>query len=163
MALRSAGLLMYRERDGVLEVLLAHPGGPFWTRKDLGAWTIPKGKIEDGESPLEAAAREFREETGFSPSEPYVVLGTVRHKSGKFGSAWGFAGDADPQGLRSVSHSMEWPVRSGTFIDVPEVDRVAWFDFVEAARRIIPAQRPFLTAIERHARGLKTDAPFDRG
>lgn len=141
---------MYRVRDGVLEVLLAHPGGPYWTRKDVGAWTIPKGKIEEGESPRDAGVREFREETGLDPTPPYVELGTIRQKSGKYVSAWGFAGDADPKRLKSVLHAMEWPPGSGKFIDVPEVDKVAWFGLSEASKKIIPAQRPFLSAVERH-------------
>jgi len=143
---------MYRERGGALEVLLAHPGGPYWTRKDMGAWTIPKGKIEEGESPLEAAVREFKEETGFEPSAPFIELGTIRQKSGKYVSAWGFAGDADPKDLKSVPHAMEWPPSSGKFIDVPEVDRVMWFGLEEASKKVIPAQRPFLAAVERHLR-----------
>lgn len=154
MALKSAGLLMYREHKSVLEVLLAHPGGPYWARKDQGAWTIPKGKIEEGEEPMDAAKREFREETGFEPIAPFVELGTIRQKSGKYVSAWGFLGDADPAQLRSVTHSMEWPTNSGRFIDVPEIDRVVWCDLSTAARKIIPAQRPFLSAIERHVRGV---------
>lgn len=143
---------MYRVRDGVLEVLLAHPGGPYWTRKDIGAWTIPKGKIEEGESPQDAGVREFREETGFEPTPPFVELGTIRQKSGKYVSAWGFAGDADPKRLKSVLHAMEWPPGSGKFIDVPEVDRVAWYGLDEASKKIIPAQRPFLDAIRRHVK-----------
>jgi len=153
---------MYRERGGVLEVLLAHPGGPYWTRKDVGAWTVPKGKIEEGEAPLDAAVREFEEETGFDVSPPFVELGTIRQKSGKFVSAWGFVGNADPKSLRSVLHAMEWPPGSGKFIDVPEVDRVMWFDLGEAARKIIPAQRPFLQAISRHVEGMKDDRRENR-
>lgn len=140
---------MYRRRDAGPEVLIAHPGGPYWTRKDLGAWTVPKGKIEDGESPLDAAKREFHEETGFVPEPPFLELGTIRQKSGKLVSGWAFLGDADPRDLRSVTHKFEWPTGSGRLIDVPEIDRVLWCDLAEAKRRIIPAQSPFLDELLR--------------
>lgn len=135
---------MFRHREGELELLLAHPGGPYWVRKDLGAWTIPKGKIEAGEEPLEAAKREFTEETGFEPSPPFLELGTIRQKSGKLVTGWAFVGDCDPASLRSITHTFEWPTNSGKFIEVPEVDRVAWCSVEDARRRIIPAQRAFI-------------------
>lgn len=140
---------MFRRREGGPEVLLAHPGGPYWARKDKGAWTIPKGKIEEGESALDAAQREFREETGFEASPPFLELGTIRQRSGKLVTAWAFEGDADPNAMKSVTHSFEWPTGSRKFIEVPEIDRVAWFELEEAGARIIAAQRPFFGALVR--------------
>src|SRR5438552_11883801 len=126
MAKHSAGLLMYRRRPA-LEVLLVHPGGPFWARKDLGAWTIPKGLCEPGEEPREAARREFHEETGLHATEPFLELTPVVQKGGKVVSAWAFEGDCDPESVRSNECSVEWPPRSGRTIIVPEVDRAGWF------------------------------------
>jgi predicted NUDIX family NTP pyrophosphohydrolase len=142
----SAGLLMARRRGGRLEVLLAHPGGPFFTKKDAGAWTIPKGLVEAGDDDLLAAARrEFEEETGLAPAaEAYLPLGSVRQKGGKQVHAWAFLGDADADALASNTFSMEWPPRSGRAATFPELDRFAWFDLEEAGRRILAAQRPFL-------------------
>ena len=131
---------MFRRAATGLEVLLAHPGGPFWDGREQGAWTIPKGGIHDGESPLESAIREFREETGFVPCEPYLLLGHITQRSGKIVHAWAFEGDCDPAALASMEMSVEWPPRSGRQLVVPEIDRVAFFS-IEAARIAVnPAQ-----------------------
>jgi predicted NUDIX family NTP pyrophosphohydrolase len=135
---------MYRRRDGALEVLLAHPGGPFWQARDAGAWTIPKGGLDEGEAPLDAAIREFHEETGFDGCPPYVPLGQITQKSGKVVHAWAFDGTCDPAALVSVEATIEWPPRSGRHIAVPEVDRVQFFT-IPAARSVInPAQAALL-------------------
>lgn len=144
---RSAGLLLYRTNAGKLEVFLVHPGGPFWTHKDLGAWTIPKGESLPDEDPLAAAQREFCEETGFTPSGPYLPLGTVRQLSGKLVSGWAFEGDCDAAKLVSNTCMVEWPPRSRRQIEIPEVDRGAWFPLEEAKRKIIAAQVSFLDAL----------------
>ena len=146
MAKRSAGLLMYRRSEaGGLEVLLVHPGGPFWAKKDLGAWTIPKGEPEAEEELLVAAKREFTEETGFAVGEDgWVDLGSVTQVGGKVVSAWAFAGDCDPGGLVSNTCEIEWPPRSRRRLKIPEVDRGAWFSIAEARRRILPSQVVFV-------------------
>ena len=136
----SAGLLMYRMTSGRLEVLLVHPGGPFWRRKDLGAWSIPKGEYPSSEEPLEAAKREFQEETGCQPRGPFTPLTAVKQAGGKEISAWAFEGDWDPAQLRSNTFSMELPKGSGRFREFPEVDRAAWFEVPEARRRINAGQ-----------------------
>lgn len=136
MAKESAGLLLFRRRDTEIEFLLAHPGGPFWTGRDDGAWTIPKGGTHAEESPIEAAIREFREETGFEPREPYIPLGHITQRSGKVVHAWAFEGDCDPAALVSLTTITEWPPRSGHMIEIPEVDRAAFFDY-DAGRRAI--------------------------
>ena len=146
--IRSAGLLMFRRRAGVPEVLLAHPGGPFWARRDEAAWTLPKGEIGPGEDPLAAARREFLEETGFASTPPFLPLGELRQKSGKRISAWAFEGDADPAALTSNSFEVEWPPRSGRMRAFPEVDRVQWFGLSEARRKLIAGQAPFIDALE---------------
>jgi predicted NUDIX family NTP pyrophosphohydrolase len=133
MKKNSAGLLLYRESGSELEVLLVHLGGPFWAKKDRGAWFIPKGEIEPGEDKLAAARREFREETGIVPQGEFVPLGSVTHKSGKQVTAWAFAGDCDPAAIRSNTFRLEWPPRSGKFAEFPEIDRAAFFT-VEAAK-----------------------------
>jgi predicted NUDIX family NTP pyrophosphohydrolase len=145
---KSAGLLLYRARGGVIEVFLVHPGGPFWSRKDVGAWTIPKGEIGAGELPLDAARREVREETGYEPPGPFVELPTIRQKAGKTVMAWAAEFDCDPATLRSNVFSMEWPPRSGRMAEFPEVDRGAWYGLSEAREKILPAQSPFLDAVE---------------
>ena len=140
----SAGLLLFRRRDGALEVLLGHPGGPFWTTRDAGAWTIPKGGIHAGESPLATAIREFVEETGFQPCGPYLPLGQVTQRSGKIVHAWAFEGECDPSRVVSVTTTTEWPPRSGRWIEIPEIDRVAFFSIDDARRAINVAQAEFL-------------------
>jgi len=145
----SAGLLMYRVRAGRLEVLLVHPGGPFFSGKHEGVWTIPKGEIEEGEDPLAAARREFEEETGLSPEGLFVPIGSIRQKGGKVVSAWAFEGDAEPATFRSNSFKMEWPPRSGKQAEFPEIDRAAFFGLHDAKRAINPAQAPLLKALER--------------
>jgi predicted NUDIX family NTP pyrophosphohydrolase len=131
---------MHRTTNGVIEVLLVHPGGPFWVRKDHGAWSIPKGEYPPDEDPLAAAIREFHEETGFQPLGPFIPLTQVRQASGKLISAWAVQGDWDPALLKSNTFSMEWPKGSGRLREFPEVDRAAWFDLAEATRRINPGQ-----------------------
>lgn len=145
----SAGLLMYRTRNGDLEVLLAHPGGPFWRNKDAGAWSIPKGEIDPGEDPLLAAQREFTEETGLAASGPFTPLGGIKQKSGKIVQAWAFASDCDPASIKSNTFKLEWPPKSGKFQDVPEIDQAAFWPIPQARLKINPAQAPFLDALER--------------
>lgn len=144
MAQESAGLLLFRTQSDRIEVFLAHPGGPFWARRDDGAWTVPKGLVEPGEEPLAAAIREFEEETGIRPKGPYLPLGSVRLKSGKRIHGWAWEGDADPAAVHSNEVEMEWPRRSGRFIMFPEVDRCAWYGVGEARRKMNPAQAAFL-------------------
>lgn len=146
----SAGLLLFRRHGEGLEILLAHPGGPFWVRRDPGAWTIPKGQVEPGENHLDCARREFAEETGFAPAGPFVPLGSIRQRSGKVVHAWAAEEDWDPAGLRSNLFEVEWPARSGRMQRYPEIDRAAWFDVGEARRRILPAQEPLIDALLAH-------------
>ncbi len=144
MAKRSAGVLAYRRRDGELEVLLAHPGGPFWSRKDEGAWTIPKGEYVDGEESFAAAKREFAEETGAVIEGDFLPLGEVRQASGKVVSAWAHETDLDAGAIRSNTFELEYPPRSGKMRTFPEIDRAAWFRMPEARGKIHPAQAAFL-------------------
>lgn len=139
----TAGLLLYRRR-GELEVFLVHPGGPFWAKKDAGAWSLPKGEIEEGEDPLETAKREFTEETGLPIDGEFRPLTPVKQAGGKIVHAWAVEADCDPSKVRSNLFSLEWPPKSGKRQDFPEVDRAAWFDIPEAGKRIIPAQSGFL-------------------
>ncbi len=152
MAKNSAGLLMYRIRNQKPEVLLVHPGGPFWVRKDAGAWSIPKGEIEPGEDPLAAARREFLEELGLEPQGEFVRLCPVTQKAGKTVQAWAIEGDCDPATLRSNTFSLEWPPRSGKLREFPEVDRAAFFEVREAKKKINPAQAELLEELERRLR-----------
>jgi predicted NUDIX family NTP pyrophosphohydrolase len=152
--MRSAGLLLHRTRAGSREVFLVHPGGPYWAKKDLGAWSIPKGECEDGEDPLDAAKREFREETGFDPpAGPFVPLGAIIQPSGKQVEVWSVAGDCDAEQMRSQTITLEWPPRSGRHREFPEVDRAAWFVLEEAHRKILGGQRGFLDALLRSLEG----------
>ncbi len=144
----SAGLLLYRRSAGGLEVFLAHPGGPFWLKRDDGAWTIPKGVAEAGEDILAAARREFEEETGIHPVAPFLSLGSIRQKAGKQVHAWAWEGDADPASVTSNTMQTEWPRGSGRVLTFPEVDRCAWFDPQAARRKINPAQAEFIDRLE---------------
>ena len=144
MKKRSAGLLMFRRKAGGLELLLAHPGGPYWAGKDLGAWSLPKGETEEGEELLAAAQREFTEETGFTAQGPFIDLGEARQASGKVVAAWAFEGDCEPQALKSNLFEMPWPPRSGKTAAFPEIDRIGWFTPDEALRRLIKGQRVFI-------------------
>jgi predicted NUDIX family NTP pyrophosphohydrolase len=148
MAKYSAGLLLYRREQGALEVLLVHPGGPFWAKKDLGAWSIPKGEYAQGEDPLVAARREFEEETGFPAPEIAIALGDLKQAGGKIVVAWAAEGDCDPARLVSNTCEIEWPPRSGRKIEIPEVDRAGWFAIDEARERILKSQLPFLDRLE---------------
>lgn len=143
---RSAGVLLYRRRGAELEVFLVHPGGPFWRKKDNGAWTIPKGAIEPGEEPLAAARREFAEETGFALDGDFVELGSFKQPGGKIVAVWALEGDCDPAELVSNEFEMEWPPRSGSCARFPEVDRGAWFGVEEAREKLLVGQRPLLDA-----------------
>jgi predicted NUDIX family NTP pyrophosphohydrolase len=146
----SAGLLMYRRREGgELEVLLVHPGGPFFKNKDLGAWTIPKGEPSEGEEPLATARREFREETGIDSGEaPLIPLGEVKQKAGKIVHAWAFEGDCDPATLTCNTFKVQWPPRSGQWKSFPEVDQYGFFDLAAAREKINPAQVTFLDRLD---------------
>ncbi len=144
--------MLYRRRDGKREVLLVHPGGPFWARKDEGAWSIPKGEIGGGETPIEVARREFEEELGAkAPDGELVSLGVVRQAGGKLVRAWAAPGDLDVEGVKSMTFELEWPPRSGRKQAFPEVDRAAWFDLEEARRKILAGQAPFIDRLEQIA------------
>lgn len=147
MSRRSAGLLMYRRQNQSLELFLVHPGGPFWANKDLESWSIPKGEYAEDEAPVEAAKREFEEETGLPAQGNFLELGSVKQAGGKIVSAWAFEGNCDPGKLKSNYCQIEWPAHSGRVIEFPEVDRGAWFSFAEARERILKSQRPFLDAL----------------
>ena len=144
----SAGLLLFRRTDGRLEVFLAHPGGPFWARRDVGAWTIPKGGVEPGEDPLDAARREFQEETGITPAGEFLPLGSIRQRAGKIVHAWAWEGDADASTVTSNTTETEWPRGSGRRITYPEIDRCAWFSPEEAQKRMNAAQAEFIGRLE---------------
>ena len=148
MERKSAGLLMYRRRDRRVEVLLIHPGGPFWARKDEGAWCIPKGEFTD-EDPLEAARREFQEETGFPVSGAFLPLTPIKQAGGKRVYAWAVAGDCDAEAIQSNTFTMEWPPHSGQSKTYPEADRAAWFSLRQAREKILESQQPFLDELER--------------
>ena len=143
---------MFRRTGTELEVFLVHPGGPFWAGKDAGAWTIPKGEYVDGEEALTAARREFQEETGFDAAGEFIELGVIRQNSGKLVSGWAFEGDCDPQNLVSNFCSIEWPPHSSKMIEIPEVDRGAWFALSAAYRAILKTQQPFLDALAKKTR-----------
>jgi len=160
----SAGLLLFRRSvagaatggtaPGRIEVLLGHPGGPYWTGRHEGAWSVPKGGVDSGETPLEAAQREFREETGFEPAAPYLSLGTIVQRSGKVVHVWAFEGDCDPAKAHSVMTTTEWPPRSGRRIEIPEIDRVAFFAIDEARVVINVGQVALLDRLLDQVRGF---------
>ena len=147
MAKRSAGVLLYRDRDGATEVLLVHPGGPFWAKKDLGAWSIPKGEIDEGEDEEQAARREFEEETGFSLDGRLIPLGVFKQSSGKRVFAFACAGDVDLARFHSNFCEIEWPPKTGRRIEIPEADRAEWFSPEEARRHIVTGQQPIIEAL----------------
>ena len=153
----SAGLVLFRRRAHGLEVLLAHPGGPFWRDRDAGSWTIPKGIVDEGEDLLDAARREFQEETGISPSGPFIPLGSIRQKAGKVVHAWAWEGDADASAIVSNTARVEWPPGSGRWLTYPEVDRCAWCDPDSARRRINAAQAELIDRLEAALRGGASD------
>jgi predicted NUDIX family NTP pyrophosphohydrolase len=148
MAKTSAGLLMYREKNGHTEVLLVHLGGPFWKNKDRGAWFAPKGEINTGEDLLDAAKREFQEETGIVPRGDFVSLGSVKHKSGKTVHAWAFESDCDLRTVKSNTFEMEWPPKSGRMATFPEIDRVDFFTFDAAREKMHAAEFEFLSRLK---------------
>jgi len=148
MAKVSAGILMYRNKGNVLEVFLAHPGGPFSEKKDTGVWGIPKGEIDEGEDALTAAQREFEEETGFKAQGEFLPLTPVTQKGGKIVQAWAVEGDCDPAKVKSNLFTMEWPPHSGRQEEFPEVDRAGWFGIAEAKQKINPAQTNFLDELQ---------------
>ena len=146
----SAGILLYRERDGALEVFIVHPGGPYWAKKDAGVWTIPKGVVEKGSTPIETARREFHEETGFpAPADGELLpLTPLAQPSGKIVHAWAVRGDLDADALESNTFSMEWPPHSGRQQDFPEVDRGAWMQPAEAVKKLLPGQVAFVVELQ---------------
>jgi predicted NUDIX family NTP pyrophosphohydrolase len=149
----SAGLLMYRIYDGKLQVLLAHPGGPYFKNKDEGAWSIPKGEVEPDEDLLDTAKREFEEETGVTPKGPFIALTPVTQKGGKIVHAWTFEGDCDPSAIVSNTFTIEWPPKSGRQMDFPEIDQADFFDVAAAKRKIKAAQVALIEELEATVRG----------
>ena len=145
---KTAGVLLYRLRNSELEVFLVHPGGPFWAKKDLGAWSIPKGEFGEDEEPLNAAKREFQEETGFSIVGNFIGLAPLKQRSGKLIYAWALEGDCDAETIKSNLFSIEWPPRSGRRREYPEVDRAGWFALDLAKRKIVPGQIGFLEELQ---------------
>jgi predicted NUDIX family NTP pyrophosphohydrolase len=151
---RSAGLLLYRTREHRLEVFLAHMGGPFWARKDDGAWSMVKGEYDEHEDPFLAASREFREETGRPPPRgPTLSLGEIRQPSGKRVTAWAIESDFDPASVQSNTFTLEWPRGSGQRREFPEIDRAAWFDTLTARRKLVRGQVPFIDVLEQRVLG----------
>jgi predicted NUDIX family NTP pyrophosphohydrolase len=157
MAKQSAGLFVYRKRDGNLEVLLVHPGGPFWKNKDLGAWSIPKGEFVAGEEPLVVAKREFQEETGLSIDGSFVPLQPIKQGGGKAVHAWAVEADLDVSHVKSNTFTIEWPPRSGKLTEFPEVDRAEWFQVDTALKKINAAQSDLIRQIQ--ASGMVTPKP----
>ncbi|MEP7375734.1 MAG: NUDIX domain-containing protein [Chitinophagaceae bacterium] len=148
MIKKSAGILLYRFHNNLTEVLLVHPGGPFWAKKDLGAWSIPKGEFGPGANPLDAAKRELEEETGIKAEGDFIELTPVRQKSGKLIYAWAWEKDIDAAGIRSNSFEIEWPPKSGKKKSFPEIDKAAWFSMDEARKKIVEGQAPLIDELE---------------
>ena len=144
MPKQSAGILLYRKTNEEPELFLVHPGGPFFAKKDLGAWSIPKGEFMEGEDPLEAAKREFQEETGYVPKGEFIPLGSVKQTGGKIIHAWAAQGNLDPEKITSNTFTLEWPPKSGQYREFPEVDRAAWFSLKNAREKINTAQRELI-------------------
>ena len=159
MAQLSAGILLYRRRGDCREVLLVHPGGPFWARKDEGSWSIPKGEFEETEDPLTAARRELKEETGLEIDGSFVPLQPLTQRGGKVVHAFAVEGDCDATQVRSNTFTLEWPPKSGKTREFPEIDRAAWFDLPEANRRILPGQAGFLSQLRELVRVMETERP----
>jgi predicted NUDIX family NTP pyrophosphohydrolase len=149
MAKRAAGILLYRVKGPSLEVFLIHPGGPYWARKDEGAWSIPKGEFFDNEDPLQAAQREFQEETSFTVKGPFTSIGSVKQSNGKIVQAWACEGDLDAAAIQSNNFQLEWPPHSGKYQEFPEADRGEWFPINFARKKILKVQLPFLENLER--------------
>jgi len=152
----SAGILLYRRHAGELQVLLVHPGGPFWANKDEGAWTIPKGEVAEGEELLQTAVREFEEETGFKPIGKLIPLTPIKQKAGKIVHAWALEGDLDANAVKSNTFKMEWPPKSGKYAEFPEVDRAEFFDVETAVQKINPAQVGLINELQQR---LEESAP----
>ncbi|RPJ78579.1 MAG: NUDIX domain-containing protein, partial [Alphaproteobacteria bacterium] len=148
MSKKSAGILAYREEAGYLKVLLVHPGGPFWAKKDEGAWSIPKGEFEDNEEPFAASKREFEEETGFPPDGEMIPLEPARQPSGKVIYAWAMKCQLDSSKLKSNTFTMEWPPKSGRYQEFPEIDRADWFTLQEAKHKLLKGQTAFLVQLQ---------------
>jgi len=147
MTVHSGGILLFRQLDGRLQVMLVHPGGPYWDNKDEGVWSIPKGLFEENEGPLEAARREFAEETGFEAEGEFIELGEFVQQSGKIVHAWALESDLDTTRIRSNTFTLEWPPNSGRFEDYPEIDRGQWFDIAEARTKITKGQLGFISRL----------------
>jgi predicted NUDIX family NTP pyrophosphohydrolase len=145
----SSGIILFRRKPAGLEIFLAHPGGPFWAKRDAGAWTIPKGVVDEGEDLLDAARREFHEETGIEALGPFIPLGAIKQRAGKTVHAWAWEGDADARTVTSNSTRTEWPRGSGKWITYPEIDRCAWFDVVTARQKMIAAQAELVDRLEK--------------
>jgi predicted NUDIX family NTP pyrophosphohydrolase len=148
----SAGIVLYRKRDARIEVFIVHPGGPFWAKKDDGAWSIPKGEYVDGENPLAVAKREFAEETGSDARGAFVELAPAKQPSGKIIRAWAVEGDLDAESIQSNSFSLEWPPQSGRMQTFPEVDRALWCELALARQKLLPGQRVLLDELEQRVK-----------